>query len=527
MEHRTRKTNRAERAASFSSAYFWKFLFLFLFSVGMALAWKTSDAADTKGSAVPPGKDLYGTQCAPCHGIEGKGDGPAAEFLYPKPRNFTLAQFKFRSTPFGKLPTDQDLLKILNNGIPGSAMPSFGALSADQKEALVQYVKTFAVRVRDGKSVNLFESKGPPTGITVPEPPASTPERVADGKKIYDQIGCAKCHGDTGEGNGPAAASLTDSNGWPIPPANFARGIFKGGDSVSDIYLRFITGINGTPMPSFDGTLSDDEIWSLAYYVKSLVRKDIAVPSRVPQTIHAVKAQGKIPSDPNDAMWGTAKPQAVALMATWQRPVAPPAVTVRVLYTDSEIGFLLEWQDPTVDGAVVLQSSFSDAAALMFPLTVKEGHFAMGSKDQPVNIWQWRFSRQAEWADFGDMKKFHTEMAVDTYPLKSEEATYLTGKGAGNTLSVSLPASPVEDLNAIGFGTLTSQPPVEQNVKGQGVWQDGNWKVVLTRVRAGNPMDADLKGTKETKVAFAVWDGSSGDRDGKKSVTNWQPLVLD
>jgi len=71
------------------------------------------------------GKKLYQRWCTQCHGDEGKGDGPAAEFVYPRPRDFTLALFKVRSTPSGQLPTDHDLFKVISEGLPGTSMPAW------------------------------------------------------------------------------------------------------------------------------------------------------------------------------------------------------------------------------------------------------------------------------------------------------------------------------------------------------------------------------------------------------------------
>src|SRR3990167_8913357 len=88
---------------------------------------------------IASGKSVYEQRCAVCHGIEGKGDGPAQQFLYPKPRDLTAGKFKIRSTP--SLPTDDDLLRIISNGIPGTAMPGWAALPMRERKDIVAYVK--------------------------------------------------------------------------------------------------------------------------------------------------------------------------------------------------------------------------------------------------------------------------------------------------------------------------------------------------------------------------------------------------
>src|SRR5690606_2369343 len=104
-------------------------------------------------AAGPVGRDeqgtprgLYREHCAHCHGITGDGAGPTAAFLNPYPRDYRTGKFKFKSTPLGKKPTHDDLRRILIDGIPDTAMPSFRLLADDEIDALVDYVKYLAIR---------------------------------------------------------------------------------------------------------------------------------------------------------------------------------------------------------------------------------------------------------------------------------------------------------------------------------------------------------------------------------------------
>ena len=219
------------------------------------------------------GQRLYDQACAPCHGVRGDGQGPGARGLDPKPRDFTQGLFKFRTTPSGAVPTDADLFRIVSEGVPGTSMPAWERLlSARQRHALVQYIKTFAVKDVDGRRIDLFEiRKAPPVAIPA-GPPTATVETLAQGRKVYEKLECATCHGESGRGDGPSALEQKDDWGMPITPTDFGEGHFRGGGAVADIYLRITTGLNGTPMPAWEDLATQEERWSLAHYVRSLAR---------------------------------------------------------------------------------------------------------------------------------------------------------------------------------------------------------------------------------------------------------------
>src|SRR5260370_17564624 len=69
------------------------------------------------------GKRVYVKWCAGCHGDAGSGDGPAASAMLPRPRNFTGAIYKIRTTATGQLPTDADLLRPIAQRLPRTPIP--------------------------------------------------------------------------------------------------------------------------------------------------------------------------------------------------------------------------------------------------------------------------------------------------------------------------------------------------------------------------------------------------------------------
>lgn len=232
--------------------------------------------ADTLPAETPlSGAEIYMRNCAGCHGEEGAGDGPVADSFDPHPRDFTRGYFAFRSTEYGGMPSDEDLLRTISEGIRWSAMPPFGkSLSPKEREAILAHMKTLSKFYDDGEWYNIFELRGEPDPIAVPPAPKPTAEVRELGKKLYGNAErgfCYRCHGDTGAGNGPSAEELKDAWDRPIRPADLTRHIYKRGSEAREIYLRIRTGLPGTPMPETDVfDLSDDEAWAVALYVESL-----------------------------------------------------------------------------------------------------------------------------------------------------------------------------------------------------------------------------------------------------------------
>ena len=229
------------------------------------------------------GKSNYRRYCAGCHGDYGDSNGENAVWLDPKPRDFTIATFKCRSTPTGTLPTDEDLFNTIGRGVTNSNMPIWNALSPQQRADLVAYIKIFSPRWEKEKA-------GEP--IKIPAEPPVTIESISHGKALFAKLECWKCHGPHGEGDGPSAATLTDSKDQPIRPYNFAAGKgdsrFKCGDTNQDLYKIFMTGLDGTPMPSFADVIQPNDAWDLVHFLRTLQTSRHSKENEVLSAAHGV-----------------------------------------------------------------------------------------------------------------------------------------------------------------------------------------------------------------------------------------------
>ena len=237
-----------------------------LLLVGQATFGASPDERRSEGAAV------YARYCVGCHGVLGDGRGAAAPMLITKPRDFTKGVFKFRSTPSGALPTDQDLFKIITRGVYRTSMPEWSLLSDRERWAVIAYVKGFYPE---------WAEHGAGTPIALPPAPADLgrPEAVARGRELYLLLECSTCHGDGGKGDGPSAAQLPpDVWGNAQRPFNFTKGRLKSGGAAEDIYRTFMTGLNGTAMPSYYDIFADPDgeniragdAWNLVAYILSL-----------------------------------------------------------------------------------------------------------------------------------------------------------------------------------------------------------------------------------------------------------------
>ncbi len=247
---------------------------------------------------VRAGRVSFEQHCSGCHGTTGDGGGPAARYLKPRPRNFRKGLFKFTSTDSGSRPLREDLFGTLTRGLVGSSMPDFRLLSEEKRWDLVEYVRYLAIRgefeqlfldfcweegelVDANETAEIVVDRWSGASMRPIYPASLEPDNdaasIERGREIYldgARANCAACHGDEGRGDGPSATAFEDAWGYPVQPRDLTSGVFRAGSRAADLYRSIATGINGTPMPAFAGSITPDEMWDLTHFVQSLGNRD-------------------------------------------------------------------------------------------------------------------------------------------------------------------------------------------------------------------------------------------------------------
>ncbi len=450
------------------------------------------------------GQVTYDRWCAGCHGVDGTGNGPAEGYMLPRPRDFSQALYQLRSTASGGLPTDADLLAVIDNGMPGTTMPGWEAiLSGDEKDALVGYLKTFS---------RFFSPDEVPEPLDFGRPTRVNDEVLAEGEAQYQAIECWKCHGDQGRGDGESSPTLSDDGDFPVRAADLTENwLFNGGGDVEDIYQRLRTGMDGTPMPNFGdvvdaGVITDDQLWAVAHYVRSLAPEEAPGISEV---VGAVLLEDTaLPTSVTDEAWDDVERVYIPLVGQiiveprWFDPRVD-GVWVQALHDGESVTIRVSWSDPNrspdpdwadwksqvvslmapQEGNPPAEGPTPDQLVLQFPMEMPQGmdrpYFMSGDNRRPVYLWQWR----------------------------SDSDSALEGE-------------------ARGIGTESFQTE-GQDLTVSASHQDGQWQVMFTRPLVTDD-EADLDFVTGTAIPLALfaWDGDNGELGTRGAVSSWYFLYL-
>ncbi|WP_294040942.1 c-type cytochrome [Thiolapillus sp.] len=486
------------------------------------------------------GRDLYRFRCEVCHGEQGAGDGVAADFMYPRPRDFSLALFKYKTSPGTELPRDEDLFNTIKMGLPGTAMPGWGLqgralLSDEQIRSLIPVIKGFDITQawppedadEDAFDDDGFYTKTDFRVIKDVEPLngqiAYSEEPIEKGKAAFRKS-CSECHGMDGRGNIRSGKKLEDDWGNRIWPRDLTKPWTwratqsldttekERDETVKAIYTRLSIGIPGTPMPAHraveegnqDPVILEDR-WHIANYVYSL-RETTVQPQDGP-VVSSRKLEAELPASVDDERWKEAPAVTLHLVPNVikeDRLFTPlnDAVTVRTLYNDKEIAFLLEVDDRTK--SIPGDKYFSelqdenlemhpDAFAIQFPHEdaymsapmVKKPLYRHGDAKNKTTIWYWN--------------------AGSIEPRRDPVAMLFDGSGPDRQLE---PREKDSSLSA------------------DGAWKEGRWKVLMKRPRFTSDGDVLFEEGQFIPVSFANWDGSNGESGSKHTLTTWYWLIL-
>jgi len=444
-------------------------------------------------------------------------------------------------------------------------MPPWSHLPQADLDSLVHHVRQFhvdEVRIalekqvadgvlgRDELHAAINERTQPGASLVVPSEPEFDDVRWFRGRRTYLEA-CASCHGVGGHPV-PEAVKF-DNEGYPVPPRSFVNGIFKGGSDGYQLYARIVKGLKGTPMPAYEGAYDTDELWDLIHYLQSLAREGAQERAQLKQaTIVAARIHESLPDNPRDSAWSRARTAYVGLTPLWWTEERIEGLIVQALHNGDDLAIRLAWIDPTADQRAVRQNEFRDAVALQFSLSA-DPPFYMGdsSAHGGVNIWMWKADRQRDVDEaYQDVDSAFPDRAVDQYPdqelsiaeiptgnwpaapITDHNSTFVTAWGAGNIVARPDFSTSVESLVARGPGTLSGMPFNFQRVEGGAVYERGVWYVQLKRRMSlsdstGSAEERTFKSGDYLPVSFAIWNGSAGDRDGKKNISMWQKLVIE
>ncbi len=509
------------------------FLVVALMAVpGAALAQSKPDAI--KKDMLEAGKKVYFKRCVWCHGVEGGGDGPAADRLFTRPRNFIQGTFKIRVTDSGELPMEADLIKTVKNGLQGSAMPAWGEfLSENEIVSVVQFVKSL-VQDREwddeDEEVNVQDFGTNPWGTTGPYHLGVPQADIDAGKEIFTKNKCFECHG--GEGRGDGNPTMKDDWGFPIVAADWTqcwnfRGARRDFYNPFNVVRTISTGLNGTPMPNFKDQITVEDRWKIAAFVNSLCpRKNIDKLTNKPIPdflIQSIYTEGQVSPNIDDPSWlspdtdsrivafpeeikDNPKRHYIAMagqITRGKRNFDPKTddlwVTSRWSAEDNAVYYLVEYhqrfmsQDP----------EFPDSVAIQWPAKLQDlfgaekPYFIMGDSKKPVDIWKANFMAQ----DYNATNA----PKPDGYKLKVN----------------------VEEFVGLGFDALSAKESESKVQVVDSIYHQGRVKIMFKRdLKTDGEFDVQIPTEQFIPISFMQWSGRDKEKDETMAISTWYYTIL-
>ena len=500
-----------------------------------------------KKDLLEKGKKVYFKRCVWCHGVEGGGDGPSAERLYTRPRNFIQGTFKIRTTDSGELPMESDLIKTVKNGLQGSAMPAWGEfLAEDEIVAVVNFVKTL-VQDRSFDDTEDEEVNNVITGIAADNgkgplgdaPWAATTgpyhlgvpqEHIDAGKELFIKNKCMECHG--GEGRGDGNPTMKDDWGFPIVAANWQecwnfRGARRDPFNPFNVARTISTGLNGSPMPNFREQMTGKERWQVAAFVNSLCpRKKIDPLTNKPVPdflIQSVYTEGPVVPKITDPSW--ASPYTDHRIV----PLAEELVDNPMRHYIAMAGQITRGKrnfDPKTDNLWV-SSRWSAEEQAVYYLVEYDNRFLSTDPEYPDAVAiQWPgqlqdlFGAEKPYFIYGDSKK-----PVDVWKASFMAKDY-NATNAPNDKGYQLDVS-VAEFKGNGFDAIADKESEGKVEVVDSIFHQGRVKVMFKRsLTTEGADDVQIPSEQFIPVSFMQWAGWDKEHDEHMAISTWYYTIL-
>ena len=512
---------------------------------------KSELAPEPPADMIEAGKRVYFTKCVWCHGVDGAGDGPGADRLWPRPRNFNQGTFKIRHTASGELPLfdakkpipgQNDLFETVTHGLPGSAMPSWeGILTEEQRLQVLSFVTTQLVK--DRKFTDKQSESQTVLQLGALKPIAASEESLKKGSELIVEKKCVECHGADGRGDGNAF-NLKDDWGFSIQPANWHkcwnfRGSRQDPYNVTNIFRTFSTGVNGTPMPSFADNTTVEERWHIANWVNSLCEREadgkplsidpLTDKPKINFVVSSGVVEGEIPTDPENDMW---KNRARRFVAMGGQITHKPRnfvnriddIWVKSLYNDKNIVFMFQWDDRTksvAEGKLPwVPTQVNVDVKEQDPKTGEEGSIASHQNNYTVYNDAIAMETAVKWKELpAPIKPRYLFGSNEQYPVDivkwEADGSLRAFKGTGWDKD------------------FEERDNYEENIKIlYSEWKNGRWTVMVQRP-LGNKKDQDydedtfFEMGQYIPTVFFAWDGHNGDAGRKMAVSAFYYTFLE